>query len=47
MVQEDYHSHNPYHNAVHAADVTQAMHCYLNEPKVKEKDSSVIISMYL
>ncbi|KAL7984269.1 hypothetical protein Chor_002839, partial [Crotalus horridus] len=33
MVQEDYHSHNPYHNAVHAADVTQAMHCYLNEPK--------------
>ncbi|ETE70515.1 High affinity cAMP-specific 3',5'-cyclic phosphodiesterase 7A, partial [Ophiophagus hannah] len=34
MVQEDYHSHNPYHNAVHAADVTQAMHCYLNEPKL-------------
>lgn len=36
MVQEDYHSQNPYHNAVHAADVTQAMHCYLKEPKVKE-----------
>lgn len=35
MVQEDYHSQNPYHNAVHAADVTQAMHCYLKEPKVK------------
>lgn len=34
MVQEDYHSQNPYHNAVHAADVTQAMHCYLREPKV-------------
>lgn len=34
MVQEDYHSQNPYHNAVHAADVTQAMHCYLKEPKV-------------
>ncbi|OXB63510.1 hypothetical protein ASZ78_007591 [Callipepla squamata] len=33
MVQEDYHSQNPYHNAVHAADVTQAMHCYLKEPK--------------
>ncbi|XP_065536875.1 3',5'-cyclic-AMP phosphodiesterase 7B isoform X3 [Lathamus discolor] len=33
MVQEDYHSQNPYHNAVHAADVTQAMHCYLREPK--------------
>ncbi|XP_021076662.1 cAMP-specific 3',5'-cyclic phosphodiesterase 7B isoform X1 [Mus pahari] len=34
MVQEDYHGHNPYHNAVHAADVTQAMHCYLKEPKL-------------
>lgn len=34
MVQDDYHSHNPYHNAVHAADVTQAMYCYLKEPKV-------------
>ncbi|XP_060241726.1 high affinity cAMP-specific 3',5'-cyclic phosphodiesterase 7A isoform X2 [Meriones unguiculatus] len=33
MIQEDYHSQNPYHNAVHAADVTQAMHCYLKEPK--------------
>lgn len=36
MVQEDYHSQNPYHNAVHAADVTQAMHCYLKEPKVRQ-----------
>ncbi|XP_045146926.1 high affinity cAMP-specific 3',5'-cyclic phosphodiesterase 7A [Echinops telfairi] len=34
LVQEDYHSQNPYHNAVHAADVTQAMHCYLREPKL-------------
>ncbi|XP_041103397.1 high affinity cAMP-specific 3',5'-cyclic phosphodiesterase 7A-like isoform X2 [Polyodon spathula] len=34
MVQEDYRSRNPYHNAVHAADVTQAMHCYLKEPKL-------------
>ena len=36
MVQEDYHSQNPYHNAVHAADVTQAMHCYLKEPRVRQ-----------
>lgn len=36
MVQEDYHSQNPYHNAVHAADVTQAMYCYLKEPKVMD-----------
>lgn len=37
LVQDDYHSHNPYHNAVHAADVTQAMYCYMKEPKVKKK----------
>ncbi|XP_028997340.1 cAMP-specific 3',5'-cyclic phosphodiesterase 7B-like isoform X1 [Betta splendens] len=37
MVQEDYHSQNPYHNAVHAADVTQAMYCYLKEPKLAEQ----------
>lgn len=44
MVQEDYHGHNPYHNAVHAADVTQAMHCYLKEPKVRQDSvtSSII-----
>lgn len=29
-----YHRHNPYHNSVHAADVTQAMHCFLQENKV-------------
>ncbi|XP_060947734.1 cAMP-specific 3',5'-cyclic phosphodiesterase 7B-like [Limanda limanda] len=37
MVQEDYHSQNPYHNAVHAADVTQAMYCYLKEPRLAEQ----------
>lgn len=35
LVQEDYHSDNPYHNAVHAADVTQAMYCFLQEPMVR------------
>ena len=38
MVQEDYHRQNPYHNAIHAADVTQAMHCYLREPKVSGRN---------
>lgn len=33
LVEEAYHQ-NPYHNAVHAADVTQAMHCYILQEKV-------------
>uniref|UniRef100_A0A8C8DFT6 Phosphodiesterase n=1 Tax=Oryzias sinensis TaxID=183150 RepID=A0A8C8DFT6_9TELE len=37
MVQKDYHSQNPYHNAIHAADVTQAMYCYLKEPKLADQ----------
>lgn len=34
MVEEAYHPENCYHNATHAADVTQALHCLLKEPKV-------------
>lgn len=40
MVQEDYHSDNPYHNAVHAADVTQAMYCFMREPKLAKSLTS-------
>uniref|UniRef100_A0A3P8PE24 Phosphodiesterase n=1 Tax=Astatotilapia calliptera TaxID=8154 RepID=A0A3P8PE24_ASTCA len=47
MVQEDYHSQNPYHNAVHAADVTQAMYCYLREPKLAEHLSPLDIFLGL
>uniref|UniRef100_UPI003AABAED1 high affinity 3',5'-cyclic-AMP phosphodiesterase 7A-like isoform X1 n=1 Tax=Centroberyx gerrardi TaxID=166262 RepID=UPI003AABAED1 len=36
LVQQDYHSRNPYHNSLHAADVTQAMYCYLKEPKLAQ-----------
>lgn len=38
LVQEDYHSDNPYHNTVHAADVTQAMYCFLQEPMVRYRN---------
>ena len=31
-----YHDTNPYHNSVHAADVTQAMYCFLQEPKIRD-----------
>ncbi|XP_068199832.1 high affinity 3',5'-cyclic-AMP phosphodiesterase 7A isoform X2 [Antennarius striatus] len=40
MIQEDYHSSNPYHNAIHAADVTQAMYCYMREPKLAKSLTS-------
>jgi len=33
LVEEGYHQ-NPYHNAIHAADVTQAMHCYIMQEKI-------------
>ena len=41
LVEEGYHSTNPYHNAIHAADVTQAMHCFLQENKVTELERRV------
>uniref|UniRef100_A0A9J7YNE9 Phosphodiesterase n=1 Tax=Cyprinus carpio carpio TaxID=630221 RepID=A0A9J7YNE9_CYPCA len=47
LVQEDYHNQNPYHNAVHAADVTQAMHCYLREPKLAQSLTSFDILLGL
>lgn len=34
LIEEGYHSTNPYHNSIHATDVTQAMHCYLQETKI-------------
>lgn len=36
LIEDGYHSSNPYHNAVHAADVTQAMHCFLKQKKIYE-----------
>ncbi|XP_026796701.2 high affinity cAMP-specific 3',5'-cyclic phosphodiesterase 7A isoform X3 [Pangasianodon hypophthalmus] len=47
MVQEAYHSQNPYHNALHAADVTQAMYCYLQEPQLFESLTSCDILLGL
>ncbi|XP_028822671.1 high affinity 3',5'-cyclic-AMP phosphodiesterase 7A isoform X3 [Denticeps clupeoides] len=47
LVQDDYHSQNPYHNAVHAADVTQAMYCYLKEPKLSRSLTSCDILLGL
>ena len=38
-IENGYHQGNPYHNAVHAADVTQAMNCYITEQKVCSSSS--------
>ena len=34
MVERGYHSSNPYHTGVHAADVTQAIACFVAEPDI-------------
>ena len=34
LVERGYHSTNPYHNSAHAADVTQAMACFIAEPSI-------------
>jgi len=36
LLEFGYHSTNPYHNSIHAADVTQAMHCFIQEKKIRE-----------
>ncbi|XKL65608.1 hypothetical protein PGB90_009028 [Kerria lacca] len=36
LIEEGYHSTNPYHNSIHATDVTQAMHCFLQEEKIRK-----------
>lgn len=35
LLEFGYHGSNPYHNSVHAADVTQAMHCFMQEDKIR------------
>ncbi|XP_058801305.1 uncharacterized protein LOC131670027 isoform X2 [Phymastichus coffea] len=35
LIDEGYHSTNPYHNSIHAVDVTQAMHCFLQEQQIR------------
>ncbi|XP_076367981.1 high affinity 3',5'-cyclic-AMP phosphodiesterase 7A-like [Tachypleus tridentatus] len=41
LVENGYHRDNPYHNAVHAADVTQALHCFLQEKTISKQLTSL------
>lgn len=34
LFEQGYHDTNPYHNSVHATDVTQAMHCFIQEKSI-------------
>uniref|UniRef100_A0AAG5DD10 Phosphodiesterase n=1 Tax=Anopheles atroparvus TaxID=41427 RepID=A0AAG5DD10_ANOAO len=43
LIEEGYHSTNPYHNSIHATDVTQAMHCFLQEKRILENLSPLEI----
>ncbi|XP_026742380.1 uncharacterized protein LOC113504323 isoform X2 [Trichoplusia ni] len=36
LIEEGYISTNPYHNSIHAADVTQAMHCFLQQKQIRD-----------
>ena len=44
LVEAGYHVSNPYHNSVHAADVTQAMHCFLREKAILQHLSPIEVS---
>jgi hypothetical protein len=41
-LEDHYLKHVPYHNNLHAADVTQSMHALLNSPALEVKQLSVI-----
>lgn len=43
LIEEGYHSTNPYHNSIHAADVTQAMHCFLQQKRVSRYDTIFLL----
>ncbi|XP_076320072.1 uncharacterized protein LOC143230423 isoform X2 [Tachypleus tridentatus] len=43
LIELGYHGDNPYHNAVHAADVVQAMHCFLQENAIVQQLSPLEI----
>eukprot|EP00118_Oscarella_pearsei_P003175 m.13295 g.13295 ORF g.13295 m.13295 type:complete len:527 (+) comp24639_c0_seq1:571-2151(+) len=48
LVEQDYYCGNPYHNGIHAADVTQATHCFLSDSKMRSRFSKLeVLAMLL
>ena len=47
VIEANYHKTNPYHNAVHGADVMQACHVLLGYPVVEVCYFSVLTSLLL
>lgn len=45
LVENAYHPDNSYHNCTHAADVTQALHCLMSEPKVCWSHNCLVFTM--
>ena len=37
LLEHSYHGTNPFHNATHAADVAQAMHCFMYQDELMAK----------
>ncbi|VDP37998.1 unnamed protein product [Schistosoma mattheei] len=37
-IEAAYHNFNPYHTALHAADVLQAMHCFISQSQVSNQE---------
>ena len=46
LVEQAYHPDNCYHNCTHAADVTQALHCLISEPKVTRQTESDLLHLW-
>ena len=43
MIEASYHSTNPFHNSIHAADVTQALHCVMQQAAIQRHLSKLEI----
>ena len=43
QLEAHYHKENPYHNSLHAADVTQSSHVLLNLPALQVNSGNIVL----